>query len=222
MDKTYFLIYKITNSINGKIYVGCHRTKDPHDDYMGSGTLLAKAYEKHGQENFIKEILYVFDNPEDMFRAEAFFVNKEFLRRKDVYNMTTGGNGSWYSMNNNTEARKEKNKRAAIAMNAKIWSDLSFVERKKKENTERLKRAHAEGKIKAPDWTGRTHRQETKDKIGKANAIHQTGEGNSQFGKVWIFNEEEKKSIKILKDDLEVWLKKGWKKGRKINLKQSC
>jgi hypothetical protein len=54
----YYLIYKITNLINNKIYIGKHITKDKNDDYMGSGKLITRAIEKYGLENFKKEIIF--------------------------------------------------------------------------------------------------------------------------------------------------------------------
>ncbi len=43
------------------------------------------------------------------------------------------------------------------------------------------------------------------------------GEKNSQFGKCWIYNLEEKISKSILKEELESYLEQGWLKGRKMN-----
>ena len=216
MTQTFYIIYKITNQVNGKIYVGCHRTKKLDDDYMGSGSLIKKAILKHGEANFHKEILQVFDTQEEMFEAESSIINEEFVQRNDTYNLTKGGNGSWFAMNNDSEARIVKNKKAAIAMNAICWNDPEFVKRKKVKATETLKRLHKEGKVSAPTFAGMTHRQETKDKIGKANALHQSGEGNSHFGKVWIFNENEQRSIRVPKDEIQQWIDSGWKKGRRL------
>ena len=62
-------IYKITNLINQKYYYGVHRGHNTAN-YMGSGELLKKAYEKYGMENFKKEILLWFDTVEE---AYSFF-----------------------------------------------------------------------------------------------------------------------------------------------------
>ena len=49
------IIYKTTNLINGKIYIGKDSNNNP--DYYGSGTALKKAISKYGKENFKKETL---------------------------------------------------------------------------------------------------------------------------------------------------------------------
>lgn len=59
---------------------------------------------------------------------------------------------------------------------------------------------------------GKHHSAEAKTKIGKANAIHQQGSKNSQFGTCWITNGQENKKIK--KEELDKWLELGYNKGR--------
>jgi hypothetical protein len=79
-----------------------------------------------------------------------------------------------------------------------------------------LRRWRAEGRIpQHVDWTGRKHSDESKQKIGAANAIRQRGEGNSQFGTVWIFNCELNQAKKIKRVELSEWINKGWLPGRK-------
>ena len=52
----FFTVYKITNQIDGKIYIGTHKTKDLNDNYMGSGKYLIRAQEKYGIENFAEAV----------------------------------------------------------------------------------------------------------------------------------------------------------------------
>lgn len=99
MQKTkqkHYTVYKITNNINGKIYVGKHETFDVNDSYTGSGKHLRRSIKKHGVENFTKDILYDFDNRKEMNLMEAKLVDEEFVKRKDTYNITLGGQGGGY------------------------------------------------------------------------------------------------------------------------------
>ena len=89
----FYIVYKITNLVNNKIYIGSHKTKNINDNYMGSGKLIKQAIEKYGLINFKKEILFVFDNPRQMYLKEAELVNPDFLKRDDVYNLNPGGCG---------------------------------------------------------------------------------------------------------------------------------
>lgn len=51
-----YLVYKTTNTINGKYYIGIHKQKDAlFDGYYGSGVLLHSAIKKYGVSNFIRE-----------------------------------------------------------------------------------------------------------------------------------------------------------------------
>ena len=49
------IIYKTTNLVNGKIYIGQDKYNSPV--YLGSGKILHLAFQKYGIENFNKETL---------------------------------------------------------------------------------------------------------------------------------------------------------------------
>lgn len=90
----HYIIYKITNKINGKIYIGAHATLDLDDGYMGSGVNITKSIKKHGVANFSKEILWNFETSLEMYAKEAEIVNEEFVLRYDTYNAAIGGRGN--------------------------------------------------------------------------------------------------------------------------------
>ena len=90
---TYYTIYQTTNLITNKIYIGLHVTKNPMDSYLGSGIFITKSIKKYGKENFKKDILFIYDNKEDMIKKEIEIVNSEFVKSSHTYNMSMGGYG---------------------------------------------------------------------------------------------------------------------------------
>ncbi len=69
------------------------------------------------------------------------------------------------------------------------------------------------GILKAPNWKGKKHKEESKIKIGQKNSENQKGIKNSQYGTCWIYHLE-KGNKKIKKDELDFYLLNGWLKGR--------
>lgn len=91
--KTYkhYIIYKITNLINGKIYIGKHKCDKLDDNYFGSGKRLWQAINKYGIENFVFHLEIDLTNSDELDLLEQMVVNKDFLQRNDVYNISRGG-----------------------------------------------------------------------------------------------------------------------------------
>jgi group I intron endonuclease len=214
----FYIVYKTTNQVNGKFYIGTHKTVDLNDGYLGSGALLKRAIKKYGIENFKKEILFVFDNPEDMFAKEAEIVTEEFLSENNTYNLKKGGFGGWDYNNIPSADRIKKNQLARINANKIIKQKYSVTNPGQLPQTRRaasatLKKRHSEGKVRYDTFRGKKHSQKTKDIIGRKNSMHQIGVGNSQYGTMWIYSLTEKKSIKIKKTQC---IPEGWNQGRKI------
>lgn len=87
----FYIVYKTTNNINSKIYVGYHKTDNLHDSYLGSGTDLCRDIKAFGKSNFTREILYTFDTAEEALLMESKIVTQEFIQREDTYNIIKGG-----------------------------------------------------------------------------------------------------------------------------------
>lgn len=96
----FYTVYKITNTINGKYYIGMHQTKVLNDGYMGSGKRLKLAIKKYGIENFTKEILHIFDNENDMRNKEKELV----VISEESYNLCDGGKGGFGYLNRSGKA----------------------------------------------------------------------------------------------------------------------
>ena len=209
--KKYHYIYKTTNLKNGKFYVGMHSTNNLNDGYLGSGTRLRRSIRRNGIKNFKIEFLEFFDNKTDLTNREKELVNEELLKDPMCMNIQLGGGGGWTSEQQKLNAIKSNQKQKWLKENDKEWN----INRSKRLSTSQLL-AFEEGRRERKyfcDWTGKTHKEETKQKIGEASKIKQSGSSNSQFGTRWITNGSENKKIK--KTDL---MPDGWKFGRKINL----
>jgi len=218
----YYTIYKITNKINGKFYIGKHQTNDLHDDYMGSGKLIKSAIEKYGVENFKKEILYVFDNENDMNDKESELVTEEFVKDNNNYNLCPGGNGGWGYINLNEDLRIAKNrlarKRADVVIKEKYGVDnYTKTEQYKKYMSNKIKEQLASGERTVSEkfiyaFKGKHHSDETKQIVSKkAKERLRDPSKNSQYGTMWITDGLKNKKIKRGHP-----IPEGWYKGRKM------
>ncbi len=60
------------------------------------------------------------------------------------------------------------------------------------------------------------HTEETKQKMSDAKKDYGIGKNNSQYGTCWVYCSKRKRSMKIKKEELPLYLNEGWIKGRKI------
>lgn len=112
-----YCIYCITGKINGKTYIGQHKTDNLDDDYMGSGILINKAFKKYGIENFSKSILAVTETKENVDILEKFFIALYRSEGKAEYNISNGGDGGDTLYYASDERKFEHKKMMKIIMN---------------------------------------------------------------------------------------------------------
>src|SRR5208282_1941511 len=93
-----FTVYKTTNLLNSRYYLGVHETSKPNDEYLGSGIAIKRAVKKYGEHNFRKDVLFEF-----IVEAEAYAKEVELLKlaRRDslCYNLHEGGKGGFRYIN---------------------------------------------------------------------------------------------------------------------------
>ena len=177
-------IYKITNTVNGKAYIGQTR----HDaektrirkHLAGYGNRIVKqAIEKYGREAFTYEILEDNVFPELLPDLEVAYIAKLGTVAPKGYNLTLGGDGI-QGLTHTKEAR-EKRSRAHLGktISKETREKMSRAQQGRTHSKEaREKLSHAlrghsvsketREKIGAAG-RGRTHSEETREKIGAAH-----------------------------------------------------
>jgi group I intron endonuclease len=168
------VIYKTTNLINGKFYVG----KDVRNlnCYLGSGKLLKKAIEKYGKHNFVKEILEVCDNLTKLEEREKHWI-RELDSIKNGYNLTEGGTGGdTFTNNSNKEEIRNKLKKRVYSEEVKKIklnnltpfqfgeNHPNFGKKQSQETIEKRLISFQKKGFNSP-FEGKNHTEETKQKI---------------------------------------------------------
>lgn len=177
-----YYIYRITNLVNAKTYIGQHKYKKLDDSYMGSGKLIKLAIKKYGIENFKKEILeFNIPTVELANDWEQMYILFERAKGKSEYNIANGGNGigtvSKETRRKISEAKKgmepwikgkhhleEAKKKMSIAKKGKSsWNKgVPYSEEQKKKQSEIMKG-------RPGYWQGKARSEETKRKLSDAN-----------------------------------------------------
>ena len=113
-----YLVYKLTNKINNKVYIGFTSKslkkrfeKHIRDSKYGRNTYLSNAIRKYGIENFSKEVLFKTESLIEVKNLEINYIKKynSFYLGENGYNMTLGGEGT-LNHNHSIETRKKMSK----------------------------------------------------------------------------------------------------------------
>ena len=214
-----YTVYKTTNVVNGKFYIGVHKTSNPNDDYLGSGKLLKRAIKKYGVENFVKEILYKFENKIEAYAKEAELVTEDLIKSDLSYNITTGGKGGFYYINEQGLSVRNINKTNTKAFNRKAiqklnWlraNDNQWVEHHRNQVTKGLRNS-TKPKNSSFKKLNSDEEFQKKRKQAFSDIKHAQGTKNSQYGTKWVTDGVFNKKIKN-----EEPIPEGWRRGRVNN-----
>jgi group I intron endonuclease len=206
-EKKYHFIYKTTNLINGKFYVGMHSTNDLNDGYLGSGNRLRRSIRRNGKDNFKLEILEFLPDRTSLSLREKELINEDLLKDPMCMNLKLGGFGGFVN-DVHRDRFIEASKKNLIKGPNKI-KQLRLDSEWVKKFSIQVKLGLHKSNFNPTTFKGKLHSVETKQKISEAKKGKGTGNANSQFGTMWITNSTENKKIK--KEEI---IPIGWKPGR--------
>lgn len=107
-------VYRITNNINGKTYIGSHAGYNP--SYMGSGVALKSAYDKYGPENFTKEVVIHCEKFQEVEEQILMVLNA--ANDPNMYNLkNTALGGATMTGKRHSESTKIKMSESAMGAN---------------------------------------------------------------------------------------------------------
>jgi hypothetical protein len=162
----FYTIYETTCVINNKKYIGKHITNNLDDSYLGSGLVLNHAIRKYGKENFIRKILFIYDNEFEMNEKEKELITNEIILSKDYYNIALGGYGGAIILKEGHPLYDEVCKKisnAAIARRDEMSSIVKELHKNKKCGMYGKKQSDRQKKLVSEALTGKTHTKEHRD-----------------------------------------------------------
>lgn len=128
-EKKYHYIYKTTNLVNQKYYIGMHSTDNLEDGYIGSGKRLWNSIKIFGKDNFKCEILEMLPDRSSLKERERELVNENVLKDKMCLNLQPGGGGGFVDEDHKKKFQKSGRRAVKIALMKKR------IQKKKKKKT---------------------------------------------------------------------------------------
>lgn len=239
----YGYVYMTINTINGKVYIGKHKSDTYDPNYLGSGKVLKIAIEKYGKENFFNFILNTADTLEELNEEEQICIKELQTQDNQLgYNLAFGGDGGGgMSGHIHTAETKEKIKESSIkTKNTPEYKEkFSQIAKEMWVNMTDEKREQFKQKCKEIQ-TGKPHSEESKRKVsetlknGYAESKYKSQKGKTAWNKGKTVSKEQKEKLQLMvkgrihitngeinkmiyPEEYEKWEEKGFKKGRTIH-----
>lgn len=235
----YGYVYMVTNKLNGRKYIGKHKSNGFDDSYYGSGKVISQAIEKEGKDNFSVEILESYNSLAELNDGEKFFI-KKFNAQEDplFYNISEGGDGGRGMLGKHHS--EETKQRISTSEKGKKQSEKSiekYRETMRNKSEEELKLISHNKSI---SHLGKKVPKEQKEKIsntlkdGYRLGLYKSQKGRTAWNKGLKQSEEQRKMTSermrgkkhitngidnkmVYAEDIEFYLNSGWVLGRTIN-----
>jgi hypothetical protein len=166
-------IYKITNLITGKIYIGKDEADRP--GYYGSGKLIGRSLKKYGKVNHTKEVLEEVSDRILLGEREKYWIEHYNATARTIgYNISKGGDGGDTFTNN--PKKEEVRKKISEAMKNRVFTEEHKANLRKNHNS---KQEEVRQKI-SMSKKGKTKTQEHKAKIAETVRKHNLETGKWQ------------------------------------------
>lgn len=124
------LVYRITNKINGKIYIGLTRETlakrwYDHCRITSRVSALKSAIKKYGEDTFSREVLSTYNNEEDLVNAEKYYIEYYNCLVPNGYNITIGGEAPKHSAESKKKmSLSRRGKKKPITYSARMSSAM--------------------------------------------------------------------------------------------------
>lgn len=218
-------IYKTTNLINGKIYIGQHQRKIKDENYFGSGDLIQRAIKKYGKCNFSLEVLYWAKTLKRLNEAEIYFIKAfDATNIKIGYNIAFGGYAIMKGRKHTKES-KQKNREKHIGKKAseetKNKIRLSLIGKNVgKIHSYETRKKNSDWHKGKPVWNkGIPMTQEMKDRISKTKTGKKQTEQTVEKRRKSLIGKKHNMSESWIKKNKELGLSKRglkWSEARRL------
>lgn len=158
-----YQVYKVTNKINQKYYYGVQKFRKGVENYYGSGPLIKNAIKKYGKNNFIKEILFEYDDEKLAYDKEKELITENEINNEMCYNVNEGGHGSFSYINSLGLENPMKNPE----ISKKMTESLKKTRLKNKEYYDNISKQNLKKAVEKNKGTKRS--DETRKKISESN-----------------------------------------------------